>query len=121
MSSSSGWQRTSARRWRLPCRCWTGCSRSRSTVARGLVWLVGRAAALLFSSLLVSLALFLGVHFLPGDPVRQETHQTLAQYHIALHRAGLDLPLWQQYLHVMQRLLDGDLAQRLLPEAINSA
>jgi ABC-type dipeptide/oligopeptide/nickel transport system permease component len=86
-----------------------------------VVWLAGRTAAVVFSALLVSLALFLGVHFLPGDPVRQETHQTLGQYHIALHRAGLDLPLWQQYLHVMQRLFDGDLAQRLLPEAVNSA
>jgi oligopeptide transport system permease protein len=90
-------------------------------LARSLVWLVGRIGTVLFSALLVSLVLFLGVHFLPGDPVRRETHQTLAQYHQALHRAGLDLPLWRQYLHVMQRLLGGDLAQRLLPEAGNSA
>ncbi|MBO0684160.1 MAG: ABC transporter permease [Candidatus Dormibacteraeota bacterium] len=88
---------------------------------RVLVWVGGRVGAVVAGAALVSAVLFFGVHMLPGDPVLRSSHQTPLQYQQALHRAGLDLPIWQQYLHVLQRLLDGDLANQLLPEALNSA
>jgi peptide/nickel transport system permease protein len=83
--------------------------------------LTGRLAAVLAAALLVSIVVFLGVHFLPGDPVRREAHQSPAQYAAALHSAGLDRPLPVQYAAVMGRIIDGDLERQLLPEAVTSA
>ena len=59
---------------------------------------------------LMSLLVFIGV-FAIGNPATllvdpQADAQTQAQ---SLHALGLDLPLWQQYLHFLQRLVHGDL------------
>ncbi len=62
--------------------------------------------------------MFSAVHFLPGDPAARETHQSPEQYRRALHALGLDQPLPVQYLHLLGRILNGDLAQRLRPEAM---
>jgi peptide/nickel transport system permease protein len=89
---------------------------------RSLVWrLTIRILAVPLGCLLASLLMFSALHFLPGDPVRQETHQTPEQYRRALHAAGLDQPLPIQYLHLMGRILNGDLAQQLRPEATVTA
>jgi peptide/nickel transport system permease protein len=62
--------------------------------------------------------MFVALHVLPGDPAAREVHQSPEQYRQALHALGLDQPLPVQYLHLMGRILDGDLAQRLRPEAM---
>jgi peptide/nickel transport system permease protein len=71
--------------------------------------------------LLASLLMFSALHFLPGDPVLRESHQTPEQYRQALHEAGLDQPLPVQYLNLMGRILNGDLARQLRPEATVTA
>ena len=74
-----------------------------------------------FGAVLASLVMFAALHRLPGDPVARETHQSPEQYRQALHALGLDQPLPVQYLHLMGRILNGDLARRLVPEAAVTA
>jgi ABC-type dipeptide/oligopeptide/nickel transport system permease component len=72
-------------------------------------------------ALVGSLVMFSALHFLPGDPVAREHHQTPVQYARGMHQLGLDLPLPNQYAALMWRILDGDLARTLQPEAAVSA
>lgn len=85
----------------------------RRTLARLLVIPAGALAG--------SIVMFSALHFLPGDPVARESHQTPVQYARGMHQLGLDQPLPIQYLALMGRILDGDLASRLQPEAVVSA
>lgn len=72
------------------------------------------------SALLGSVVMFSALHFLPGDPVARESHQTPLQYEQGLHRLGLDLPLPVQYVRLMASIVNGDLAKTLQPEAMIS-
>ena len=69
------------------------------------------------SAMIGSLVIFSALHFLPGDPVARESHQTPLQYEQGLHRLGLDLPLEVQFIRLMARIVNGDLARTLQPEA----
>ena len=59
----------------------------------------------------VTLMLFLLTRVIPGDPIamlsgqRVQSPQILAQMR---HAYGFDLPLWQQYLHYVQAIFQGD-------------
>ncbi|MEU6121705.1 ABC transporter permease [Streptomyces sp. NPDC047123] len=58
-----------------------------------------------------TLLIFIMVNVLPGDPVRAlwgDKPPDPAQVAQIRHDRGLDLPLWQQYLHYMGGLLQGD-------------
>ncbi|RFU84759.1 ABC transporter permease [Streptomyces triticagri] len=58
-----------------------------------------------------TLLIFLMVNVLPGDPVAAlwgDKPPDPAQVAQIKHDRGLDLPLWQQYLHYMWGLLQGD-------------
>lgn len=58
-----------------------------------------------------TLLIFLMVNVLPGDPVRAlwgDKPPDPAQVAQIKHDRGLDLPLWEQYLHYMKGLLQGD-------------
>jgi len=59
----------------------------------------------------ISIVAFAFVRVLPGDPVlllAGERGMDAARYQEALHRYGFDLPIWQQYLHYLGQLLQGD-------------
>jgi ABC-type dipeptide/oligopeptide/nickel transport system permease component len=86
----------------------------------GLWRLVYRVLLVPASALLGSLVMFAALHFLPGDPVARESHQTPLQYEQGLHRLGLDLPLPVQYVRLLASILNGDLARTLQPEAVLS-
>ncbi|MFD0416150.1 ABC transporter permease [Streptomyces sp. NPDC127108] len=58
-----------------------------------------------------TLLIFLMVNVLPGDPVRAlwgDKPPDPAQVAQIKHDRGLDLPLWEQYLHYMKGLFQGD-------------
>jgi len=82
--------------------------------------LAGRLLLVPTGALIGSLVIFSALHFLPGDPVARETHQTPIQYEQGMHRLGLDLPLAVQYIRLMARIVNGDLARTLQPEAVLS-
>jgi ABC-type dipeptide/oligopeptide/nickel transport system permease component len=79
--------------------------------------LAGRLVLVPTSALIGSVVIFSALHSLPGDPVARESHQTPLQYEQAMHRLGLDLPLPVQYVRLMARIANGDLARILQPEA----
>jgi peptide/nickel transport system permease protein len=59
----------------------------------------------------ISIITFVLIYYLPADPARMyagpsATVETVARIR---HELGLDLPLWEQYGHYMQRVLRGDL------------
>jgi ABC-type dipeptide/oligopeptide/nickel transport system permease component len=83
--------------------------------------LIFRILAVPLGGLLASLLMFGALHLLPGDPAARESHQTPEQYRQALHELGLDQPLPVQYVHLLARILSGDLARRLQPEALVTA
>ena len=79
----------------------------------------------IFRRLLVVVPTFIGVtvlafaliHLIPGDPVLilvGERRLDPEFYKAAMHRLGLDLPLWQQYLQYLGRLLHLDLGNSLV-------
>jgi len=59
----------------------------------------------------LSIVLFAFVHFLPGDPCRAilGQHATAEGCARLRENLGLDLPLWQQYINYLGKLLHGDL------------
>ena len=60
--------------------------------------------------LVVSLV-FLLIHLVPGDPIQQMLGEgaPAADIEATRHAYGLDLPLWQQYVHYWKGVLHGDL------------
>ncbi|MCG0288162.1 ABC transporter permease [Streptomyces sp. PSAA01] len=63
-----------------------------------------------------TLLIFLMVNVLPGDPVRAlwgDKPPDPAQVAQIRHDRGLDLPLWQQYLHYMWGLVQGDFGKTI--------
>ena len=63
--------------------------------------------------LLLTLVVFLLFSVLPTDPARLTCGKACTPEIIEAnrHRLGLDLPVWQQYLQFLQRLLTGDLGR----------
>ena len=79
--------------------------------------LAGRVLVVPTSAIVGSLLMFSALHFLPGDPVARESHQSPLQYERGMHALGLDLPLPVQYIRLMASIVNGDLARKLQPEA----
>src|SRR6202171_5538286 len=77
----------------------------------------GRLVLVPASALIGSVVIFSALHFLPGDPVAREGPQTPLQYEQGMHALGLDLPLEVQYVRLLARIVNGDLARILQPEA----
>ncbi len=89
----------------------------RAGAAHQLLRVLVRLAAIPTSGLIATLVTFSALHFLPGDPVARE-RQTPLQYQQGIHQLGLDLPLPAQYIRLMSRIVNGDLARFLQPEAV---
>lgn len=69
----------------------------------------------------VSLAVFMLVHLLPGDPVDimlQGTSASVEQKNALRHSLGLDRPLPQQYLSFIGRALTGDFGRSIRSQAV---
>jgi peptide/nickel transport system permease protein len=64
--------------------------------------------------LVVSLV-FLLIHLVPGDPIQQMLGEGATPTDISAlrHQYGLDLPLWQQYLHYWVGVLRGNLGNSI--------
>jgi len=64
---------------------------------------------------LVVSVVFLLIHLVPGDPILQMLGEGAPAADIAAirHTYGLDVPLWQQYLHYWKGVLHGDLGPSL--------
>ncbi len=64
---------------------------------------------------LVVSVVFLLIHLVPGDPILQMLGEGAPAADIAAtrHLYGLDVPLWQQYLHYWNGVLHGDLGPSL--------
>ena len=73
--------------------------------------LTKRIALLLGTLLLVTLLAFIAFSIIPGDPTDAILGLNATEEQIAALRAqlGLDLPLWQRYLHWLGGLFTGDL------------
>ncbi|HEX2489749.1 MAG TPA: ABC transporter permease, partial [Blastocatellia bacterium] len=59
---------------------------------------------------------FLLIHIVPGDPVRNALgdNATEKQVNELKHKLGLDLPLSQQYVNYWRRVMQGDLGVSLI-------
>ena len=82
-----------------------------------LNFLLRRLATLLTALLGVSFVAFGLIRLVPGDPVEVmmgERRLDPAAHAVALHRLGLDEPLWRQYLHYLNDLLHGNLGVSLV-------
>jgi len=75
-----------------------------------------RAGRLIVSLWVLVTAAFLMIHLVPGDPVRAALGPTAPPELIAQWRKdlGLDLPLWEQYVHYLQGLFTGDLGNSIV-------
>jgi peptide/nickel transport system permease protein len=64
---------------------------------------------------LVVSVVFLLIHLVPGDPILQMLGEGAPVTDVAAvrHLYGLDVPLWQQYLHYWKGVLHGDLGPSL--------
>ena len=78
--------------------------------------MAGKLGALLLTLFLASLLVFFSRFLVPGDPVsfllrgRKPTPEAVAQ---VTAQYGLDLPPWQQYLHWLAGVLQGDFGRSL--------
>ncbi|MDF2814777.1 MAG: glutathione transporter permease GsiC [Paenibacillus sp.] len=63
----------------------------------------------------VSVLVFMFIHLIPGDPARLVAGKdaTLEEINGIREQLGLNLPLWQQYINYMGKLLHGDLGHSL--------
>jgi ABC-type dipeptide/oligopeptide/nickel transport system permease component len=82
-----------------------------------LTFLARRVATAALTLLASTFGVAMLVHVVPGDPVMmmmaQNSAATPEQIANMRHQLGLDLPLWQQYLHYMGKLLSGDLGRSI--------
>ncbi|MDR5700454.1 ABC transporter permease [Agromyces aerolatus] len=83
-------------------------SASSGSIAGFLLRRTGRLAA---SFVILVTVAFLMLRMIPGDPIRLALGPTAPQELVDARRAqlGLDLPIWEQYLHFWGGLLRGDL------------
>jgi ABC-type dipeptide/oligopeptide/nickel transport system permease component/ABC-type transport system substrate-binding protein len=74
-------------------------------------WVAGRLASLALTLLVASLAIFVLVQVLPGDPAAYMMGLNASPDAVAALRAqyGLDVPAWRQYLEWIAGLVRGDL------------
>lgn len=75
--------------------------------------LVKRVLLLIATLLLVTILAFVAFSIVPGDPTSSILGVEATQEQIAAlrERLGLDLPIWQRYLHWLGGLLTGDLGE----------
>ena len=82
-----------------------------------LTYLARRVVTAALTLLASSFGVAMLVHVVPGDPVMmmmaQNSAATPEQIANMRHQLGLDLPLWQQYLHYMGKLFSGDLGRSI--------
>ena len=78
-----------------------------------LDYIAYRVAVLIPTLLAVSLAVFLVLHLVPGDPARNAAGPDAAEEDIELIREqfGLDQPLWRQYGIYLGNIARGDLGE----------
>ncbi|MES2709993.1 MAG: ABC transporter permease [Pseudomonadota bacterium] len=78
-----------------------------------LDYAIYRIAVLVPTLLAVSLAVFLVLHLVPGDPARNAAGPDAEEEDIELIREhyGLDQPLWRQYGTYLVRVAQGDLGE----------
>lgn len=75
-----------------------------------LSYVIKRLLGLIPTLLIVAVLVFLFVHLLPGDPARLIAGPEADQEVVAMvrHQLGLDLPLWQQFVHYIVNVVHGD-------------
>ncbi|NRO98115.1 glutathione ABC transporter permease GsiC [Paraburkholderia sp. NMBU_R16] len=80
-----------------------------------LVYIAKRLLGTLPTLVLVTIAVFMFVHVLPGDPARLAAGADADEATVALvrHQLGLDLPLPAQFARYTERMLHGDLGESL--------
>jgi glutathione transport system permease protein len=80
-----------------------------------LVYIAKRLLGTLPTLVLVTIAVFMFVHVLPGDPARLAAGADADEATVALvrHQLGLDLPLPAQFGRYTERMLHGDLGESL--------
>ncbi|HEY3536738.1 MAG TPA: glutathione ABC transporter permease GsiC [Trinickia sp.] len=80
-----------------------------------LVYIAKRLLGTLPTLVLVTIAVFMFVHVLPGDPARLAAGADADEATVALvrHQLGLDLPLPAQFVRYTERMLHGDLGESL--------
>lgn len=69
----------------------------------------------------VSIAVFMLVHLLPGDPVQimlNGTNASEEQRSSLRHQLGLDRPMVEQYLHFMSRAVQGDFGRSIRTQSV---
>ena len=69
----------------------------------------------------VSIAVFMLIHLLPGDPVQIMLHGTNAseeQRANMRHQLGLDRPLVEQYVHFVSRAVQGDFGRSIRTQSV---
>jgi ABC-type dipeptide/oligopeptide/nickel transport system permease component len=75
-------------------------------------YLLARITAAVITVFAVTIAVAMLIHIVPGDPVRimfaQSQGTTPEQLEAIRSSLGLDLPIWEQYLLYMNRILQGD-------------
>ncbi|WP_024851180.1 nickel ABC transporter permease [Hydrogenovibrio kuenenii] len=78
-------------------------------------YLVRLIGSLIFISWVVGTLVFLLIHLVPGDPVEVMLGDwaSPADADALRHQLGLDLPLFQQYIHYLFGLVQGDFGQSL--------
>lgn len=78
-------------------------------------YLVRLIGSLVFISWVVGSLVFLLIHLVPGDPVEVMLGDwaSPADANALRHQLGLDLPLFQQYIHYLLGIVQGDFGQSL--------
>lgn len=80
-------------------------------------FLLSRVLSALATLVVSSFAVCMLIHLVPGDPVvmmmAQNSSPTPEQIARMRHALGLELPLWQQYVHYMGHVLRGDLGRSI--------
>ncbi|CAB3799908.1 Glutathione transport system permease protein GsiC [Paraburkholderia caffeinitolerans] len=80
-----------------------------------LAYIVKRTLGAIPTLVLVTIAVFLFVHVLPGDPARLAAGAEADEATVTLvrHQLGLDLPLPEQFVRYFDNMLHGDLGESL--------
>ncbi len=85
-----------------------------------LRFLLGRVTLILPTFVCVTLASFLLIHAVPGDPIEVRVGEHgIAPERLAMlrHQFGLDQPLWKQFLDYETQLAHGDLGNSVVTHA----
>ncbi|MFX1675406.1 glutathione ABC transporter permease GsiC [Paraburkholderia sp. A2WS-5] len=80
-----------------------------------LAYIVKRTLGAIPTLVLVTIAVFLFVHVLPGDPARLAAGAEADEATVTLvrHQLGLDLPLPEQFVRYFDNMVHGDLGESL--------